>query len=56
MGDGSVQVILDTENHADAQKYADALTLNSLNIDFYGRIQSATVRRAYCQVTGDHAW
>jgi len=55
-GDGSVQVILDTDSRDIAQNYADALTLNSFHLDFYGRIQSAAVRAAYCEVAGDYEW
>jgi acylphosphatase len=56
LGDGSVRVIIDTDSHEEAQEYADALTRNSFNLDFYGRIQSALVRTAYCEVAGDYEW
>jgi acylphosphatase len=55
-GDGSVKVILDTDSQDKARDYADALTLNRFNHDFYGRIQSATVHTFYGEVRGECVW
>lgn len=54
--DGTVQVILDTEEKDAAYSYAQTAAGNTLNLNFYGRIDSCDVRKTDLPVTGDYSW
>ena len=54
--DGTVQVILDTEDKNKAQTYAEAVAENTLHLIFFGRIDSYELRKTDEHVSGDYAW
>jgi acylphosphatase len=56
LGDGTVLVVLETNDLNEAERYAKALRENELGIDFYGRIVSAVARPANHPVSGEYAW
>lgn len=53
--DGTVQVILDCDDDT-ANKYVKAITENSLNVKFLGRIENVRVRDYAGTVSGDYTF
>ena len=54
LSDGSVQVLLDTENDDAVRSYIDALRRNSLGLRFYGRIEDAEAQEYHGPFGGDY--
>lgn len=52
--DGTVRVLLDSDDEDLIQEYAQALKENPYNIRFYGKIQGITIRNFHGRITGDY--
>ena len=52
--DGTVRVLLDSDDEDLIQEYAQALKDNPYNIRFYGKIQNITIRNFQGSITGDY--
>lgn len=56
LDDGTVQVVLSTDDERTAYECMVALRDNTFNLHFYGRISSAAMRRVEGIVDGDYVW
>ena len=54
--DGTVQVILATDDRAKAGAYASALKENSFGLTFWGRIERVDLAETGLSVCGDYSW
>ncbi|HOO72666.1 MAG TPA: acylphosphatase [Spirochaetota bacterium] len=54
LGDGSVSVIIDTEDQALLREYITSLTSNPSDIRFFGRIEDVSVSSYDGPVRGDY--
>lgn len=52
--DGTVRVLLESDDEDLVQEYAKALKENPYDIRFYGKIQSITIRDFQGRITGDY--
>ena len=56
LDDGTVQVILATDDERAAYECMIALRDNTFRLHFYGHISDARIRRTEQTVDGDYAW
>ena len=56
LDDGTVQVILSTEDERAAYECMVALRDNTFNLHFYGKISGVEIRRTAQRVDGDYCW
>lgn len=54
MIDGSVRIIIDSDNEETIKKYVQALKTNPYNIRFYGRIESVKLSDYSGSLRGDY--
>lgn len=54
--DGTVSVILDTDNPGMIGRYIEALRNNSFNIHFFGTIHSISQKTYLGRIEGDYEW
>ncbi len=56
ISDGTVKIVIHTEDHEKASLYAEALRLDKFKYGFYGRFTNIKIEKCSGEIDGDYNW